>query len=302
MTGNRDESTPTIAYYDSIADEYASDTLSISLDGLLKRFLSYVPDGLRNRRILDLGCGSGRDSKAIIDLGWDVLPVDGSAEMCRIASDVTGRLARRMLFSEMDFHGEFAGIWASASLLHVPAEELPDILARCRDAIVLGGILYMSFQMGAGEEVRHGCHYTDLMPDTARHLVNSCDGLEVLDVILTNGATARRPNLRWVNVFACRVEVPQSHVTGVVLETYLLLVAVNGVVGVTGARHAVRVSDVIDYLGDEPWCDVGGHVIGLGGVGLAVCEVLCLELVVSPVDASPVNRVVADEDAGEHLG
>lgn len=56
----------TISYYDSISDEYAADTLAISLDGLIDRFLSYVPDGLRGGRVLDLGCGSGRDSRAMM--------------------------------------------------------------------------------------------------------------------------------------------------------------------------------------------------------------------------------------------
>lgn len=63
----------------------------------------------------------------------------------------------------------------------------------------------MSFQLGDGEEVRHGCHYTDLTPDAARTLVRGCEGLGLLDVVLTDRATEARPDLVWVNVFVRRL-------------------------------------------------------------------------------------------------
>ena len=77
---------------------------------------------------MDAGCGSGRDSKVFIDSGSEVIAFDGSAEMAKIASEFLGREVLNILFKDMNFYEEFDGIWACASLLHIPKAQLPDTL------------------------------------------------------------------------------------------------------------------------------------------------------------------------------
>ena len=91
---------------------------------------------------IDLGCGSGRDSKYFLEKGYAVIPVDGSAEMCIAASEYLHIPVRQMLFSELKFKNEFDGIWACASLLHVPKTQIRDIMAKVERALKPDGVLY----------------------------------------------------------------------------------------------------------------------------------------------------------------
>ena len=72
--------------------------------------------------ILDFGCGSGRDTKAFLDAGFRVDATDGSAELCALASSYTGIRVRQMLFNELDAVDQYDGIWACASILHLPGQ------------------------------------------------------------------------------------------------------------------------------------------------------------------------------------
>lgn len=89
------------------------------------RFLMLLPS---NSLILDFGCGSGRDTRYFLDRGYRVEAVDGSEKLCEIAHRNTGIEVRHMLFSELDVENVYDGIWACASILHVPRALLPDIL------------------------------------------------------------------------------------------------------------------------------------------------------------------------------
>ena len=74
--------------------------------------------------------------------------MDASEEMCKLAEIHTGLEVLHMTFEEMDFDSVFDGIWACASLLHVPEKELSDILTKIARALKDSGILYMSFKLG----------------------------------------------------------------------------------------------------------------------------------------------------------
>ena len=89
------------------------------------KFLIHVPAG---GDILDAGCGSGRDALAFHRAGYRVTAFDASPEMCRMARQYTDLPVIQMTFQEMTWRSAFDGIWACASLLHVPQVELPDVL------------------------------------------------------------------------------------------------------------------------------------------------------------------------------
>ena len=104
-----------------------------------------IPHGAK---ILDLGCGSGRDTVAFREEGFLVVPVDGSEGMCRAAETVIGEAVRLLSFEDLDYEDEFDGVWACASLLHLGYTELRDVLVLICRALRDDGILFASFKKG----------------------------------------------------------------------------------------------------------------------------------------------------------
>ena len=152
----------TKAYYDGDPEGYAASTIGGDVSDLRGRFSSLLAPGAR---VLDLGCGSGRDALAFTRDGFDVTAVDGSEGMCSVASVYTGVPVRCLDFMELDYEGEFDGVWACASLLHLRPEELPTALSLVHRSLVDGGVLCMSFKRGGFSGRRDGRWYTDLEPD-----------------------------------------------------------------------------------------------------------------------------------------
>jgi 2-polyprenyl-3-methyl-5-hydroxy-6-metoxy-1,4-benzoquinol methylase len=142
-----DEWEDTIGYYDRNAVRFAADTADLDMSALYERFLQHLPPG---GRILDAGCGVGRDALAFAERGYSVTAFDASAEMVRLARERVGSRAEvlHMRFEDVASQEEFDGIWACASLLHVPAADFPSVAARLAWALRPRGAWYMSFKLG----------------------------------------------------------------------------------------------------------------------------------------------------------
>lgn len=181
----------TMAFYDGDPEGYSASTIYGDVSDLRGRFSSLLAPGAR---ILDLGCGSGRDTLAFTRDGFDVTAVDGSEGMCRVASVYTGVPVRCLDFMDLDYEGEFDGVWACASLLHLRPDELPTALSLIRRALVDGGVLCMSFKRGGFSGRRDGRWYTDLEPEAMAGLAEGA-GFSTLDV---RGSTDARGTL-WVD-------------------------------------------------------------------------------------------------------
>ncbi|SBV34589.1 Methyltransferase type 11 [uncultured Sphingopyxis sp.] len=139
----------TLAFYAAEAPVYSasgSSGVSRHLDGFLDR----LPAGAE---ILELGCGGGRDAAHMIARGFAVDPTDGVAEIAAKAEAKVGRPVRVMRFGELADVCRYDAIWASASLLHVPRADLPDVLARIHRALKPGGLHFASYK-GGGREGR----------------------------------------------------------------------------------------------------------------------------------------------------
>ena len=152
-----------------------------------------------NACILDAGCGSGRDAKLFKNLGYNVMAIDGSAEMCKLASKHSGVNVKHMQFQEIDFKNKFDGIWASASLLHVPTEEIEDVLKRLKDALKQNGILYASFKYGDFEGVRNGRYFNDLDEKTSKKLFLKLD-FKIIKTWITNDSRKGREHEKQLNI------------------------------------------------------------------------------------------------------
>lgn len=190
-------------YYERYANAYYENTVEWSMEEVLNRFIELLPE---NAEVLDLGCGSGRDTVALEEAGCYVTPMDGSMEMCRLAEIQTNKEVLHMTFAEMDFDEVFDGIWACASLLHVHSDDMDDIMRRVRDALVPGGVLYMSFHYGEQEEYRNGRLFCDYTEKTIRRVLDRQENVEVLDIWVTEDAGGREGN-KWLNVLAKRSDV-----------------------------------------------------------------------------------------------
>ena len=106
----------TITYYNQNAEEYFDKTVNVSMQELYDQFEVYLKPG---DKILDLGCGSGRDSKYFLSKGYDVISVDGSKAMYNLAGAYIGREVRNITFEKINYDNEFDVVWAYASLVHV---------------------------------------------------------------------------------------------------------------------------------------------------------------------------------------
>ena len=184
-----------IDYYERQGSQYFEETIDLDMTDHLRRFLDRLPE---NAEVLDLGCGSGRDSRYLEEAGCYVTPMDGSPKMCSLAEIYTDLDVLCLTFEEMEFQEVFDGIWASASLLHVARKDMHHILKKVSDALKPGGILYMSFQYGEGEEYRNGRFYCDYTEKTLKKLLQLEHELEILEIYQSDDVREGRP--RWLNV------------------------------------------------------------------------------------------------------
>ena len=122
----------TISYYNSNAKEFVFGTVSIDFEGIQRKFTDKLSE---KSVILDFGCGSGRDTKYFISQGYQVDAVDGSIELCKLASEYTGIEVKNIFFNELEEVEKYEGIWACSSILHLPLDELAQVMRKMVTAL-----------------------------------------------------------------------------------------------------------------------------------------------------------------------
>lgn len=192
----------TLKYYNQTAQTFVQGTIDADLGKLHRRFLKLLPI---QAHILDLGCGSGRDAKAFLDAGYQVTAIDGSEGCCRLAGDYIGQPVLCQTFEELDFDQAFDGVWACASLLHVPYAELTDIFEKIARALRPGGTLYASFKYGDFEGERNGRYFTDLTEARLAAVMEPVAGLEIVETFVTGDVREGRGDERWLNVVGVKI-------------------------------------------------------------------------------------------------
>ena len=190
-----------IDYYNHNAESFYESSVEADMSEWQNRFLKHIPAG---GRILDAGCGSGRDSKAFIKQGYSVVAFDASREMCKKASELIGQEVWQIRFDEMSFDDEFDGVWACASLLHVNDKDLPEILKKIHKALKENGILYASFKYGEGKRERGERSFIDFTEESIKPIL-IMSGFEVIDSGITSDIRPGRENEKWTNVIVKKV-------------------------------------------------------------------------------------------------
>ena len=190
-----------VDYYNRNADSFFEGSINADMSVVRARFLSYVPAG---GRILDAGCGSGRDSKVFMEAGYDVVSFDASEEMCKRASEYIGREVKNMRFEEMSFANEFDGIWACASLLHVAFEKLPEIVKKLHEALRTNGAVYASFKYGEGTKIRGDRVFSDFTEESVIPLFENA-GYKIVSNVVGTDSRPGREDEKWVNVICVKL-------------------------------------------------------------------------------------------------
>lgn len=135
----------TINYYNKNAKDFARGTVEVEFEDTQKGFTDKLQN---NAQILDFGCGSGRDTKYFLEHGFRVTAIDGSEELCRLASEYTGITVKQMMFQELSDINLYDGIWACSSILHLQKAELKQVLKKMEQALKSNGVVYTSFKYG----------------------------------------------------------------------------------------------------------------------------------------------------------
>ena len=221
----------TLEYYKTNAKEFILSTQNVRMTDIQDEFLSFVKKG---GHILDLGCGSGRDSKYFLENGFSVTAYDAVKEFC----EETGRLCEsfqsaqiehcspsensavpelnaqrytqtgirkpqqfsveQKTFSDLVCQNGYDAVWACASLLHVPKSELPQIIEKIKNALTPEGIFYCSFKEGVFEGERNGRYFSDFLQDELCYLLKKSGSFELLKFWKTEDARPDRSEV-WLN-------------------------------------------------------------------------------------------------------
>ena len=187
----------TLNYYNQNAISFVEGTQNVDFKTIQDKFVSRLPKGAS---VLDFGCGSGRDTKYFKEQGFQVTAIDGSEELCKIASEYAGVPVRQMLFMELDEVAAYDGIWACSSILHCPYEDLVIVMRKICTALKDNGVLYTSFKYGTFAGERNGRFFTDMTEEKFKELLKKVQGLEIEDLTITTDVRPGRGEEKWLNL------------------------------------------------------------------------------------------------------
>lgn len=193
-----------IEYYNRYAVPYYEETVDINMEEIMEPFVELLPE---NAEILDMGCGSGRDTVMLEEKGFCVTPLDGSEEMCKLAEVNTDHEVLQMTYEEMEFEDVFDGIWACAALVHLTEEEMRETLGKMVSALKEDGILYLSVHRGDRDGIYNGRYFRDYTRKELSGLIEEFPELKLVNIWITDDVRPGYADRQWLNVLAKKTEV-----------------------------------------------------------------------------------------------
>ena len=188
----------TLTYYNTNAQTFIEGTINVNFTETQNKFITKLP---QSASILDFGCGSGRDTKYFLEKGYLVEAIDGSAELCKLASAYVGIEVRKMLFQDLQEVENYDAIWACSSILHLPYIELIEVLKKMEAALKQNGLIYTSFKYGTFEGMRNGRYFTDMTEESFKELLQKIGNLEIEETWITSDVRPGRGEEKWLNLF-----------------------------------------------------------------------------------------------------
>lgn len=194
----------TVDFYNKNAHEFYHNTVNVDMNEHYKRFEQYL---LPESRILDAGCGSGRDSLYFLSQGYNVDAFDASEEMVNLSSKLTGLSVQHAKFEDVELDVLFNGIWASASLLHVDRGSIMDILQRLTAMLSEDGVLFMSFKYGDKVYEKNDRLFNDYDESSFREMFSSIPALTICELYITADVRDERINEYWLSAIVKKVHL-----------------------------------------------------------------------------------------------
>lgn len=168
----------------------------------LDPFLDRLKPGAR---ILELGCGDGRDAARMLERGFDVHPTDGVREMAQLASERLNRKVAILPFDQLEARQAYDAVWAHASLLHVSRDDLPMILRRVYQALRPGGWHFANYKGGEeGQRDKFGRYYNYMSEAGLRQTYEAAGRWASLEFASAEGGSFDGQRLTWHDVIAQR--------------------------------------------------------------------------------------------------
>ena len=171
------------------------------MQSIYDRFIPHIPEG---GRILDAGCGSGRDTHYFSTQGFEVTAFDASASLVARARKYTQQDIQVLSFLDLKYQAEFDGIWSCASLLHVPDAEWPQVLDCLANALKPGGVWYMSFKLGDQSRMKDGRFFRDHTEDSLLGAISFRPDLSMEKTWKTGDLREGRAKEMWLNALILR--------------------------------------------------------------------------------------------------
>ena len=193
----------TLDYYNQNADAFVSSTVDVEFTEVQDIFISYLP---KEAYLLDFGCGSGRDTKYFLSKGFKVDAVDGSEEICKIAEVIAGVPVKQMLFSELSAENKYDGIWACSSILHLPKDELTNVVKKMSRATRDGDYIYTSFKNGEFHGYRNGRYFTDFTSEGFAEYMKDFPELDIINVWISDDVRPGRSDEKWLNLILKKMD------------------------------------------------------------------------------------------------
>lgn len=184
-----------IKFYEKNAQSYFDSTVDADLSKIYSRFTNLLP---ADARILDAGCGSGRDIKYFLSKGYQVDAFDGSKEMAKLATEYTGIRVINSTFDSFRSKEKYNGIWACASLVHIPRKEIIGTLLKLCSHLDESGIFYFSMKYRNEDNEEDSRRFTELDDDFYKFEIKSSKEFSLVDSFLTSDVRIHQSNM-WMN-------------------------------------------------------------------------------------------------------
>lgn len=187
----------TVKFYNQNASNFYETTVNVNMEQLYSWFEQFIRPGML---IMDLGCGSGRDTLYFLNKGYQVVPVEPSSELAGMASHLCQCEVICKTAEQLDYENHFDGIWACSSLLHIPFKEMNDVLMKLHLSLKPDGVLFISVKVGEFEGMRNGRYFCDYTLDKFEMLNYRVIGFEMIDYIYTEDKRPERQKEKWLSI------------------------------------------------------------------------------------------------------
>ncbi len=185
-----------IQFYNDNAQAFFDATVGVDLAPLYQRFMRHI---VKSGHILDAGCGSGRDAAFFHAQGYRVTAFDASPKLAELAATYCGLPVQVLRFEDIVWCHEFDAIWACASLLHIPPQQLPEIMRRLHTALKPEGILYLSFKYGRGQHINNERYFNHLDELGLTQMLSNVPCFTQIDTWITTDQRPERRSEHWLN-------------------------------------------------------------------------------------------------------